>query len=491
MFKDFTQLGVLPTPPIHVIDDATSLVAARDARQQALLNSNAILGETRTKLAERLKPEASGLSATELELASEQTRQRVEEIAGEVLAELQQRGLAGRGPVIPKVMAARLIGELMDWQFGAGPLEPLFRESDVEDIIVNSASSSDGHAVIEVWTYRQSGKRREAIEISTDDVREIINRNAGNQGRALNPTTPILNAQMRYGNARGARINAVLNPVCDPAISVTIRIHRPVARSLADLVNLGTLSPAAAAWLWLVVQAGLAIVVGGATSSGKTNLLNAIAREMPNHLRVVCIEDTRELDLSAQDKAYLVTLHQTDGTRAINQRQLVANALRMRPDRIILGEVRDGAAWDAIKAARTGHDGTLLSIHADSADDVLARLQQLCGEAPETMNMSEKTQKEVIASAFQCIVFLERRRQPDGAYHRFVTQIHEVNGFVNAGMPQQLPLFEMRDGQLVWTGHWPHRRMLDRISQAGFGEQDVQAVLAGQLRPWEARHDVD
>ena len=135
-------------------------------------------------------------------------------------------------------------------------------------------------------------------------------------------------------------------------------------------------------WLWLCMQAGLSMVVGGATSSGKTNFLNALAGVMPPHLRCVVIEDTRELELSVADKVYLTTVQTAEGQLAITQRQLVANALRMRPDRIILGEVRDAAAWDAVKACNTGHDGTLLSVHAEDAPSVLVRLTQLCGEAP-------------------------------------------------------------------------------------------------------------
>ncbi|NJM41948.1 MAG: Flp pilus assembly complex ATPase component TadA [Anaerolineae bacterium] len=243
-------------------------------------------------------------------------------------------------------------------------------------------------------------------------------------------------------------------------------------------------APLPASWLWLAVQSGLAIVVGGATSSGKTNFLNAIGREMSTQLRVVVIEDTRELDLVVPDKVYLVTVQHADGTRAINQRQLVANALRMRPDRIVLGEVRDGAAWDAVKAARTGHDGTLLTVHAESADDILTRLFQLCGEAPETSNMTEATLRGIIASAFQCVVFLERRRQADGGYRRCVTQINEVNGFVADGVSNQLPLFQFADGALMWTGNWPHPRIVKRIRDAGFDESVIQDALQGRRELW-------
>jgi pilus assembly protein CpaF len=232
--------------------------------------------------------------------------------------------------------------------------------------------------------------------------------------------------------------------------------------------------------------------VGGGTSSGKTNLLNALVGVMPRILRCVVIEDTRELELPAPDKVYLVTVQNADGTRAITQRQLVANALRMRPDRLILGEVRDAAAWDAVKACNTGHDGTLLSIHADDANGVLVRLAQLCGEATETSNISEKVLREVIASAFQCVVFLERRRQPDGSFHRYVTQITEVNGFVTDNTTVQKPLFRL-DGSpstsfgagLRWTQQWPHERIKRRIHDAGFSDADIEAALTGRARLWE------
>ncbi|NJM42123.1 MAG: CpaF family protein [Anaerolineae bacterium] len=322
---------------------------------------------------------------------------------------------------------------------------------------------------------------REEIAITADDLREIINRNAGYQGRALNPVNPILNAQMR----NGARVNAVLNPVCDPYIAVTIRVHRLIARTFEDLVNLGTLSVSAASWLWLAIRSGLSTVVGGGTGAGKTNLLNALVSVMPANLRCVVIEDTRELTLPANDVPYLVTVQGSDGQVTINQRMLVANALRMRPDRIILGEVRDAAAWDAVKACNTGHEGTMLSVHAEDAAGVLVRLAQLCGEAHETANIPERMLREVIASAFQMVVFIERRRQPDGSFKRFVTQINEINGFVSDGVTVQKPLFRYENGELRWSQQWPHDRIKKRILDAGFVERDIEQALTGRARFWE------
>ena len=477
-----------PTRTIAVVEDVSSLVAAKTAEQAQQRAAVNLKHEARQRVMDRLKPEVCGITPSELEAGSAPVRAKVAAIVAEEVGQLQRRGQAGRGPIITDDQAQALIGHVLDWQFGAGPLEPLFREPDVEDIVINSAHGADANLEpsLEVWTYRQSGKRREAIGLSLDDLREILNRNAGFLGRALNPTAPILNAQMRTGAGRGARVNAVLSPVCDPGISVTIRIHRLVARRFDDLIRLGTLSPAAASWLWLAVCSGLSMVVGGATSSGKTNLLNALSGVMPVGLRCVVIEDTRELELPVPDKVYLVTLttQGSDAIKAIGQRQLVANALRMRPDRIVIGEVRDGAAWDAVKACNTGHEGTLLSVHAEDAAGVLVRLAQLCSEAPETANLPDRVLREIIASAFQCVVFAERRRQVDGSFRRFVTQITEVSGVVSDGVTALKPLFRFEDGELRWTKQWPHERIRRRIHEAGFSDRDIEAALTGRARLW-------
>jgi len=206
---------------------------------------------------------------------------------------------------------------------------------------------------------------------------------------------------------------------------------------------------------------------------------------MQPDLRCVVIEDTRELNLPVHDKVYLLTMQSADGNRAIAQRQLVANALRMRPDRLVLGEVRDAAAWDAVKACNTGHEGTLLTVHAEDAPGALVRLAQLCGEALETSNIPERMLREVIASAFQCVVFLERRRQPDGSFKRYVTQINEVNGHVVDGVTVQKPLFIFDDGQLQWTRQWPHERIKHRIHDAGYTDADIEAALSGQRQFWK------
>jgi pilus assembly protein CpaF len=466
--------------PIGATDNSLSTITQDILRQRAREQAKKpIKRQVREMLSTRLK--ASSLSLRELDDASEATRAEVLKLAEEVVGTLVQRGLNSKGRLIKEDEAQLLVRYLLAVQFGAGEFEPLFHEPDVEDIVINTVATGRRSSRIEVYTFRQSGKRAERIDASPEDVIEMVNRASRMQGRQLSPVTPVLNAQM----LNGARLNAVMNPACDPFLSVTIRIHRLIARTLMDLVKMGTLTEAAAAWLHLCVRAQLAICVGGGTSSGKTNLLNALVRVIESHERIVCIEDTRELDLAVPDKVYLTTVSSQDGARVITQRQLIANALRMRPDRIILGEVRDGAAFDALKACNTGHDGSLLTVHADDADSVPARLMELANEAPETATIPENTLKRMVARAFQMIVFIERRRQPDGSYRRFVTQINELNGHVQSDQITQQKLFETQNGQLAWTRAQPHERTKRRFYEAGFTDKDILDALNGRSRPWE------
>jgi pilus assembly protein CpaF len=252
-----------------------------------------------------------------------------------------------------------------------------------------------------------------------------------------------------------------------------------VARSFADLVRMGSLSEAAADFLWLATRARLAMIVAGGTGSGKTNMLNAIARTADPDERVVVIEDTRELHLAVKDAVYMVTVQ-----GQVTQRHLVANALRMRPDRIVLGEVRGGEAWDAVKAANTGHDGTLVTVHAEDAEGAVMRFLQLCREAEETAQMPERTILEFVAAAFQVVVFLARRRQPDGSFRRGVVEIVESPGHVREGRPVLNPIFTLRDGTLTWTNYRLHDAVRQKIINAGFGERDIEAALAGKLGKW-------
>ncbi len=460
---------------ISAVTQATLTERARDWSKTTLKR------EARQLLSDRLKTDRSGISLRELDDASDDTRSKALKIAQGVVKDLVARGHTSPARLISDDEARQLLNYLMATQFGAGELEPLFHDPDVEDILINSIPVGRRSTQIEVLTYRQSGKRKEKIEIGESEVIELVNRAARWQGRQLTPVTPILNAQM----PNSARINASMEPACHRGVSVTIRIHRLIARTFDDLIRLGTLTEPAAAFLTLCAQAKLAVCVAGGTSTGKTNFLNAFSGLIHPRERIVCIEDTHELDIAVPDKVYLVTVDSQDGSRVITPRQLVANALRMRPDRIILGEARGGEAYDAIKATNTGHDGSLLTVHAEDAESVAKRLTQLCREAPETHGIPDDSLREQIARAFQIVVFIERHYLPDGSSKRIVTQINELSGLVQNELISQTRLFQLNERGLEWTRAHPHDRIKKRFHEAGISDKDVMDALAGRSKPWQ------
>ncbi|NJM39297.1 MAG: CpaF family protein [Anaerolineae bacterium] len=468
--------------PIGALDNSVSPImqSILDERRDELAK-RPIKQQARLLLSDRLAPSRTKVSLRDLDDAADDTLAQVKTYCEEVVQSLVQRGHAGRGRLIGDEEAAYLVKYLMATQFGAGEFEPLFHEGDVEDIVISTVPTGRRSTKVVVTTYRQSGRRDEKLDVEPADVIEMVNRFARRQGRQLSPVTPILNAQM----PNGARINAVLNPVCDPYLRVTIRVHRLIARTFEDLVRLGTLSVSAAAWLYLCIRAKLSLCVAGGTSSGKTNLLNALSTVIDPGENLICIEDTRELKLSTAYPAYLVTVTSQDGSRTVTQRQLVANALRMRPDRLILGEVRDEAAFDALKACNTGHDGTLLTVHADDADAAPARLIELAYEAPEASTLPERTLKSMVARAFHLVVFIERRTQVDGSSRRMITQINELSGHVQNDVISQQRLFEYTPAQgLVWTKAMPQERTKRRLVDAGITEKLMLDALNGRIQPW-------
>jgi pilus assembly protein CpaF len=472
-----TAAAPLPVVRARSFGNNSHVDAAR-ALQEASVESGRLRDAARAAFRQALRPEVSGIAPEALAQASARVRVEVEQLARGVITTLQDAHSREHKAPITDIMGQGLIQYLLDCQFGAGALEPLFAAGDVEDICVNTRPGADGDRRVEVFTFRAGGKKREEIDITVDEVIELANRHAASQGRSLNTASPVLSAQM----ASGARLNAVLDPVCDGGVSMTIRLHRLVARTLDDLVALGTLSVQAANYIHLMAHAGVSMVIAGGTGSGKTNLLNAVARSMPQDLRCVVIEDTRELQLEIADVVYLRTVESPDNR--ITQRQLVANALRMRPDRIVIGEVRDGAAWDAIKATNTGHAGTLLTIHAEDAHAVITRLMQLCAEAPETANMSEQRLVQTISSAFNTVVFIERTRDGSGRMHRAVKQITDMTGQVSDGQPQQIDLFRFQDGALRRTSARPHASTMRVFRQGGYSEQQVMDAMESETPIW-------
>jgi pilus assembly protein CpaF len=306
----------------------------------------------------------------------------------------------------------RLQSDLLDEVFGLGPLEPLLRDPDVSDILVNSAT--------EVFVERKG--LLEELNISFRDDRhlmQIIDRIVSAVGRRIDEATPMVDA--RLGD--GSRVNAIIPPLAldGPALSIRRFGRGPIAPE--SLIDNKTLSPEMLELLCAAVKARICILISGGTGAGKTTLLNMLSRFIPDGERLITIEDAAELQLKHKNLVRLETrMANVEGQGAIRQRQLLINSLRMRPDRIIIGEVRGEEAFDMLQAMNTGHEGSMCTIHANTARDALMRLESMV--AMSNLNLPEKTVRQQITSAITIVV--QVTRMSDGT--RKVTNISEITG---------------------------------------------------------------
>ena len=314
-----------------------------------------------------------------------------------------ERGIAGAD-------RERLVDEIADDVLGHGPLERLLLDDTVSEIMVNGPN--------EVWVERK-GKLYDTDVRFTDDahLRRIINKMVSQIGRRIDESSPMVDARL----PDGSRVNAIIPPLSLSGALVTIRKFSKRRLDLTDMVRLGTLPRPAVDFLNACVAAELNILVSGGTGSGKTTLLNALSTAIPESDRIVTIEDAAELRLNQRHVLRLESRPANlEGEGAVTIRELVRNALRMRPDRIIVGEVRGAEALDMLQAMNTGHDGSLSTVHANSSRDALARIETMVLMAG--YDLPVRAIRQQVASALDLIMHLERL--PDGS--RRVTAITEV-----------------------------------------------------------------
>lgn len=295
---------------------------------------------------------------------------------------------------------------------GYGPLDPLLRDATVTEVMVNGPA--------EIYVEREGRIERTDVRFrDSAHVLQVVERILAPLGRRVDESSPMVDARL----LTGARVNVVVPPVAVRGVTVTIRKFSPGAYRIADLVEAGTLSPEMAAFLEAAVDARLNIVVSGGTGSGKTTTLNALSSFIPDHQRIVTIEDAAELHLQ-QD--HVVSLEarpaNVEGRGEVTIRQLVINALRMRPDRIIVGEVRGGEALDMLQAMNTGHDGSLTTAHANAPRDLLSRLETMVLLSGAELPL--RAIRQQIVAAVDLIV--HQRRGRDG--RRRIECITEVTG---------------------------------------------------------------
>jgi pilus assembly protein CpaF len=315
----------------------------------------------------------------------------------------------------------RLIQDIEDDAIGLGPLQRLLDDESVTEIMVNSFDQvyieRRGRLVLSSMRFR-----------SEDHLRRIIERIVGKVGRRIDESSPLVDARLMDGS----RVNAVVPPLAVDGSSLTIRKFSSKPLQASDLVRLKTMSPQATQMLQACVQGRLNILVSGGTGTGKTTLLNVLSGFIPRGERIVTIEDAVELNLQ---QPHVVRLESRppniEGTGEVTIRDLVRNSLRMRPDRIVIGECRGGEALDMLQAMNTGHDGSISTLHANSPRDALARLETLVLMAG--MDLPLRAIREQVASAVDLVVQISRLR--DGT--RRITSITEVLGMEGDKMVMQ------------------------------------------------------
>jgi pilus assembly protein CpaF len=327
---------------------------------------------------------------------------------------------------------AELVARVAERSFGLGPLEPLLSDPAVDEVMVNGPGA--------VWVERAGRVERTDVAFATDeDVRHAIERILAPLGRRVDEAEPLCDARL----PDGSRVNVVIPPLSLDGPVLTIRRFRRHGFSDADLVELGTWTPPLRDFLAQTVRARLSILVSGGTGSGKTTTLNALSSFVPAGERIVTIEDTAELRLQ---QPHVVRLEarppSVEGRGEVTIRRLVRNALRMRPDRIVVGEVRGPEALDMLSAMSTGHDGSLCTVHAGSPAEALRRLETLALMAG--LGLPHAAIREQVADAVDLVV--HQARLPGGA--RRVVAVAEVVRV--AGGPAARELYGWRGDRPVW-----------------------------------------
>ncbi|HLK47439.1 MAG TPA: CpaF family protein [Bryobacteraceae bacterium] len=306
----------------------------------------------------------------------------------------------------------RIIEEILNEVFGLGPLEPLLQDPTISDILVSTPKL--------VFIERDGKLQRTRVEFKDDaHLLRIIEKIVSNVGRRVDESSPMVDARL----PDGSRVNAVIPPVAVDGPLLSIRRFRRDRLSHSELVKNLTLTPGMLELLKACVKARLNIIVSGGTGAGKTTMLNMLSEFIPEDERIVTVEDAAELQLRQVHVARMETRPPNiEGTGSIKQRQLVINALRMRPDRIIVGEVRGEEALDMLQAMNTGHDGSLTTIHANSPRDAISRMEVMVAMA--NANIGVRSIRQQVASAVD--VFLQISRMSDGT--RRVTYVTECVG---------------------------------------------------------------
>lgn len=420
-------------------------VAGRGEASIAGRNNNAYL-DLKQRIQNRLLAELD--PSMDLSRKNE-VRAHIEELFAAILAE--------ENMVLARAERQRLFDQIVAEIQGFGPLEPLLADETVTEIMVNGPKN--------IFVERKGNITRANVAFEDDEhVMRVLDRIVAPLGRRIDESSPLVDARL----PDGSRVNAVIRPISLVGPTITIRKFFKKPLTIEDLIKFGSMTKEIAEFLRACVLGRLNIVVSGGTGSGKTTLLNVLSSFIPNDERIVTIENAAELQLRQE---HVVTLESRppniEGKGSVTIQDLVVNSLRMRPDRIVVGECRSGEALDMLQAMNTGHDGSLTTLHSNSPRDTIARLEVMCLMAG--MDLPVRAIREQIASAVDMICHQERLR--DGT--RKIVKISEVQG-MEGDMITMSDIFEFEQtgveggkivGRIRPTGIRP--KFTDRIEAAG------------------------
>ena len=349
-----------------------------------------------------------------------------------------------------------LVSDVLDELLGLGPVEPLLKDPTITDILIN------GHSQVFVERY---GKLEPTPVRFKDEkhLLRIIQKIVSAVGRRIDESAPMVDARL----ADGSRVNAIVGPLAIDGACMSIRKFARVPISMDRLVEIGSVPAQVAEVLSAVVKARRNVLISGGTGSGKTTMLNAMSAYIDGRERIVTIEDSAELQMQQEHVVRLETRPPNiEGRGEIGQRELVKNALRMRPDRIIVGEVRAGEAFDMLQAMTTGHDGSMTTVHANTARDSLSRLEQMIGMSG--IDMPPRSARAQIASALNVVIQIGRLS--DG--RRKLLSVSEITGMEGEVVTMQ-DIFRYRQ-----TGVSPDGQVLGKFEATGIRPKFIEQVTA-------------
>jgi pilus assembly protein CpaF len=382
--------------------------------------------------------------------------------ARQAVASMVQETLAGRNVPLTASEKGRIESDLLDEVFGLGPLEPLLKDPSVSDILVNRANL--------VFAERRGLLERTDVVFRDDrHLMQVIDRIVSRIGRRVDESSPMVDARL----PDGSRVNAIIPPLAldGPCLSIRRFGGGPVAAE--TLVKLQSISPQMLEVLAAAVKARISLLISGGTGAGKTTFMNIMSSFIPHRERIVTIEDAAELQLQQEDVVRLETRPaNVEGTGGVRQRQLLINSLRMRPDRIIIGEVRGEEAFDMLQAMNTGHEGSMTTIHANTSRDALSRLESMVAMA--SLNLPARALRQQIASAISIVV--QVARLSDGS--RKVTNISEITG-------QEEDVISMQDVfNFVRKGIGPDGKVIGVFAPSGIRPKFLERLrIAGIVLP--------